>query len=563
MENLFSDKGNELAKQGVKGGDYFFQPSGFSNPNWIWLKAAAPSIFSGMALIIIGSLAAWNVHQQQLGTSELITQEMKELVAVEKLHIVLRELRYTMNLYLRTNDPTYLEQSKTLRREAEDGVKNAVRLVATEQEREILHKVERGFTTFSDEFKEVTKDIVENRVAEHLTPIIGQKVTLLADNMLTTMVLAPLEDSIRANGVAAQNSIEQSRETTRLLSVGFVLLGGCGGFAGLFFGIAFARGMYRSIVQLNVSVQGVAGLLTGQQTPITFTQYGDLPQLKTSLVQLESDIERVVQQLQKQEIELLRSEQLANVGQLAAGMAHELRNPLMPMKMLVQSALQKDPEPKLSAQALKILDAEISRLESSIQGFLDYARPPAPEKREVDISKLLNELKLFFHAKAELHNVVISVENCQQPFCAKIDPNQIRQLIVNLVVNGLEAMPAGGTLTMRLNPVATLESATGEAKARAISSANPDRDAIQLWDDAKQSPSLPSFSIEVLDEGSGIPQELIDRVFEPFVTSKESGTGLGLSICRRIANAHGGKLSVVNRNPIGTQFTLTLPRSSQ
>src|SRR6185295_1094545 len=130
--------------------------------------------------------------------------------------------------------------------------------------------------------------------------------------------------------------------TSDQLRQGFLLLGVCGGAGGLVAGLGIARAVNRSIVQLDVSVRSVAGKLNQVAGPVMISRVGGFRELETGLQTMKNHIADVVQRLQRSEMEVLRNEQLAAVGQLAAGVAHELRNPLMPMKTLVQAALERD-----------------------------------------------------------------------------------------------------------------------------------------------------------------------------------------------------------------------------
>ncbi len=240
----------------------------------------------------------------------------------------------------------------------------------------------------------------------------------------------------------------------------------------------------------------------------------------------------IVHRLQEKEREALQAHQLAAVGQLAAGMAHELRNPLMSMKILVQGALAGNgaengwPATGLSNQDLAVLEEEITRLEQLIQSFLDFARPPVPEKRLLDVRPLVEQTAAFVAGRAATASVDIELHLPPTPARATVDPGQMRQVLLNLVLNALDAMPSGGTVTIELD----------------------ERDG---W-----------LTLQVADHGCGLPAELGEHIFDPFTTTKTTGVGLGLSICRRIATAHGGTITGANRPGGGAVFTFRVPSES-
>jgi signal transduction histidine kinase len=194
---------------------------------------------------------------------------------------------------------------------------------------------------------------------------------------LTTLVIEPLKECIEEDKRVVEITKAASEEAARQLTIGFLLLGVCGGIAGILWGLGMSRAIGRSMVQLNVSIRGASSKLSDLRGAVTVMHRGDLAGLEAGIKALELNVFSAVEQLQQRERDLLRSEQLARVGQLVAGMAHELRNPLMPMKMLVQAAIERRDDQSLRGRSLEVLNEEISRLEQSIQSLLDFARPPA------------------------------------------------------------------------------------------------------------------------------------------------------------------------------------------
>jgi signal transduction histidine kinase len=223
-----------------------------------------------------------------------------------------------------------------------------------------------------------------------------------------------------------------------------------------------------------------------------------------------------------------RAEQRATLGQMAAAMAHELRNPLTAMKMLVQGALAGEDwgldSPALSGRDLAVLEEEIGRLERLTQSFLDFARPPQLEKRTLDVRPLVEQTLRVVEARATAAQTRVEFEAPPGPVLAVIDPGQFRQVLLNLLLNALDAVAGPGVIRV---------SVASEAGG---------------W-----------LTLRVSDSGCGLPAALGGRIFAPFTTTKEMGLGLGLSICKRIAEAHGGEISGVTRPEGGATFTLRLP----
>ncbi len=215
------------------------------------------------------------------------------------------------------------------------------------------------------------------------------------------------------------------------------------------------------------------------------------------------------------------------MAQLATGMAHEIRNPLTSVKILVQAVRESRDGATIEKEDLQAIEDEIRRMERSVQTFLDYARPPKPEFRRVDVVSVVLRTFALTEARAVRQGVALTFDPPVAPVVVEADAEQMQQLLLNLVLNGLDVMPRGGELR------------------------------VELEDRAEE-----QVELRVLDTGRGILPELISHLFEPFVTSKKTGVGLGLVISRRIAEDHGGTLTACDRPQGGACFVLTLPRAA-
>jgi two-component system sensor histidine kinase HydH len=221
---------------------------------------------------------------------------------------------------------------------------------------------------------------------------------------------------------------------------------------------------------------------------------------------------------------VLRAESLAEVGQVAAGLAHELRNPLTAIKMLVQANLEDAASRGLPAEDLRVIEQEIRRMEDRLNVFIDFARPPRPERRLVDLKAIVDQTIALVGGRARKQRVVLNHVQPWETVEVEADGEQLRQLLVNLALNALDVMPRGGVLEIELRP-----EADGHVE------------------------------VVVLDTGPGIPPQHLPRLYEPFFTSKETGLGLGLVVSQRIAHDHGGTLEATNRPQGGARFVLRLP----
>lgn len=222
---------------------------------------------------------------------------------------------------------------------------------------------------------------------------------------------------------------------------------------------------------------------------------------------------------------VLRAETLAEVGHVAAGMAHELRNPLTAIKMLVQTNREEAEAQGVRAEDLNVIEQEILRMEGRLNVFIDFARPPKPERWRLDLATVVDQTLTLVGGRARKQRVALRFTPPPSPVEVEADGEQIRQLLVNLALNALDVMPRGGVLEIELR-------------------AEDDGDHVEL---------------AVLDTGPGIDPRHLSRLYEPFFTSKEAGLGLGLAVSQRIAQDHGGRLRAMNRPQGGACFVLRLP----
>ncbi|NQX60541.1 PAS domain S-box protein [Paenibacillus qinlingensis] len=220
---------------------------------------------------------------------------------------------------------------------------------------------------------------------------------------------------------------------------------------------------------------------------------------------------------------LRRSEKLNVIGQLAAGVAHEIRNPLTTIKGFVQ--LQKS-KVAIKESQLDLILSELDRINFIVSEFLVLAKPQAVQFQQADIREILLHVSKLLESQASLDNVEIEMhlDSVHEPYI-RCDRNQLKQVFINVMKNAMEAMPGGGTIKIELDS------------------------------------SSPSFVlIHILDEGFGLSEEELCQVGEPFYTNKENGNGLGLMVTRRIINNHKGTFSIQSKLGEGTCIEIKLPK---
>ena len=224
----------------------------------------------------------------------------------------------------------------------------------------------------------------------------------------------------------------------------------------------------------------------------------------------------------------MQAEKMVVVGQLAAGMAHSIRNPLTSVKMRLFSlhrALNLNAHQK---EDFQVISEEILHIDNIVQNFLEFSRPPKLKMQKISPSEVVDLAFRLLRHRLESYNVEIKLNRKKILPEIVADPERLKEALVNIVVNACEAMKGGGFINI------DEEEACEESLGRII-------------------------VIRLTDSGPGIPEAIQRKVFEPFFTTKEEGSGLGLSIAARIVEEHGGRLDLTSKEGEGASFAITLP----
>lgn len=261
-----------------------------------------------------------------------------------------------------------------------------------------------------------------------------------------------------------------------------------------------------------------------QQAGLAIQNASMYQELKNFSRQMEEKIQKTTADLRKTEAQLIRSEKLAALGQLAAGIAHEIRNPLTSINILIHSLRERLPSENSQQEDLKVIEEEIHRMNEIVDQFLRFAKPAPPFFEKTDVLSIVEETLQLLRLQAEKQRIAVEREFQALPMIL-IDPEQMKQAMLNLLLNAIQAMPEGGLLTLK----------------------------------GRNSEEGQWIHLSIQDSGMGISGEDIDKLFDPFFSTKEGGIGLGLSITHRIIDQHHGKIEVESSPGMGTLFTVWLP----
>lgn len=269
---------------------------------------------------------------------------------------------------------------------------------------------------------------------------------------------------------------------------------------------------------VGITEQIAAGDLTAQATVKTRDEIGTLA----------NSFNQMTRDLKASRDKLIQSEKLAAVGQLAAGIAHEIRNPLTSIKMIVQLLGRRLKEDEAGRESVQAVLDEINRLEVIINGLLDLTRPMELVLKSINVADVINDVLKFMESDIR-HRKIELVKQVDETLPeAMLDADRVKQVFMNVILNSMQAMPEGGELT------------------------------INCYHDSESG----AVQVEISDTGIGMSQEVLARAFEPFFSARSDGTGLGLANVKKIMELHGGNILIESEEGQGTKVIAKFEVSS-
>lgn len=293
-------------------------------------------------------------------------------------------------------------------------------------------------------------------------------------------------------------------------------------FAGIMLGLMMARKLIRPVIFLNHGVKRVAAGELGVE--IDVKGVGEIKELSVAFNEMSKKLKNSVESMKAAHENLVRKEKLYAIGEFSAGLAHEIKNPLTSIKMLMQSAKERGIQ--LSGMDIDIIEGEINRIDRIVKEFLVFARPAKAVFTDTDINKILKEVIALTRRNMEQANITLIEELDSNISLIKAHPDGIKQVFLNVVLNSIQAMDGGGILTVSSHSNNGMISAC------------------------------------IRDTGVGIPDDILNRIFDPFFTTKDDGTGMGLTIAYNIIRDHGGNIEIDSTVNKGTSVYISFPKNS-
>lgn len=490
----------------------------------MWKRVIAPAILVSVLWVAGSSISTYYFHRVYESHSRVLSENVATIRAAWAIQEALWRLHATaIEAPDKEERESHLEadelEASLLRRLAE-----AEKSAVTPEEQALVKAIRGHFSVYRDQIHARLRpaglsDLLTTKAARN------EKTFRLARS-----VAEPCRQLVELNERMLSEATARSARLSSVVNLVRLAFLITGPVIGVVFGLWIARGMHRSISEISVTLRDAAGNLKQDLGSVEIRGSGELPVLRQQAQIVVTQIRQIMEDLDQARRQAMLAERLAAVGELAAGIAHELRNPLTSVKLLIQTAAQRHPPAALAGKQLQVVQQEIGRMEATIQGLLDFARPPELHRVAHDLRCTIQRALNLVSGRADQQHIQVIEQMPEKPIVVDGDPEQLHQIFVNLLLNGIEAMPRGGTLTITAQPCA----GKGHPVAR----------------------------VYIADSGEGVPASIRDRLFEPFASGKEHGTGLGLAISHRIAKEHGGLLSASNQAEGGAVFTLELPLST-
>ncbi|KAF0133091.1 MAG: histidine kinase [Candidatus Saganbacteria bacterium] len=397
------------------------------------------------------------------------------------------------------------------------------------------------YTQISQKITLKLKNIIQNKIG-------GGKFPSDEFGEINVGAFAPIKNI--GGAVIVEEPLREAYLEMRKLETNSLLFIMAGIFLTVLVGIFFAQSIENSIRQL---ISGTEAVSKGDLSHRIFIDSID------EIGRLAAAFNKMTKDLKDSQERLILSEKLASLGTMAAGMAHEIKNPLVSLRTFSQLLQQKWEDPEFRNKFAQIVPNEIERINKIAESLLKFGRPMKPELTNVSVNNILEEIMTLFESECKKNNIRLTKKFADLPEITG-DAQQLSQSFVNILLNAIQSMEEkkGGDLIIKTD--------VGEVlKLGKPSHAGVEKEKGELVWEAEEAHStpIPAVFVEITDTGQGIDPEKIKSLFDPFFTTKTKGTGMGLPITLRIIEDHKGSIKVKSKIGNGTTFLITLPQKME
>ncbi|UCG22464.1 MAG: MCP four helix bundle domain-containing protein [Deltaproteobacteria bacterium] len=478
------------------------------------LRSRIILILAALVLTTLGGglISMWHTYRMGHVFTSVIDTAVTGLQAAEELETALVRQKGLTTYYFLDGNPDWLGQVEQLNESFNTWLRKARDSAQTANERGILNQIESEYLRYI-----FARDQVVQLYQAGKREAGAQRHWAVRKQFFAIQALCDQYREIHKGQI--KDAWKKSRAQTRLIK-GMTLVA---------LPSVLVLGLLLAYILLNQILKPIRILsMEAGDVDIESPLPIEMTALRQRVHSLMEDVDQTQSELQQSRAHLLQAEKLAMVGKLAAGVAHTIRNPLTSVNMRLFSLERSLELSQTQQEDFEVIAEEVRHIDNIVQNFLEFARPPKLKIQSISPSEVVDMALQLLRHRLESYGVQVELDRQNHLPQIEGDPEQLKEVLVNLLVNSCEAMGEGGLIVIRE------EEGVAEPLGRVV-------------------------VIRVKDNGPGIPKSVRDKVFQPFYSTKEEGTGLGLSIAYRIVEEHGGWLSLKSKEGEGTTFTITLP----
>lgn len=486
----------------------------------IWEKISLRTriylILTPLVLITLvgGAVMIWYTYQMEGILSDVIDRNVAALQAAEALENALVNQKGFVTYYFLDGDPEWLRQLDEYRRIFEKRLHEVRSLAEDQRQRSAINQIESQYIQYITEKDQVIAHYKagEREAGARLHRAVRQRFS-------KTLQLCEEYKALHAKGVQEERQRSHARaEQIRIL-------------AGSAITVVLFLGILLAFFLVTYILMPVRRLAMDADREGGASKAGDeVKALDQTVRGLIKDMDHTRSELERSREHLLQAEKMALVGKLAAGVAHSIRNPLTSVKMRLFSLGRSLDLTSIQKEDFYVISEEIRHIDTIVQNFLEFSRPPKLKMQRISPSDIVDMALQLLKHRLESYGVEIALRRQRVLSAVMADPEQLKEVLVNIIVNACESMEGDGL--------------------------------IEIFEEEGHTAALGRVVVlKLKDNGPGIPEAIRDRIFQPFFTTKEEGSGLGLSIAARIVEEHGAWLDLISKEGEGSTFVITIPIS--
>ena len=470
-------------------------------------------MLSALVLLTVGGglVSLWHIYMTEGFLTAVIDIDVPAFQAAQELENSLVMQKGYVTYYFQDRDPEWLQQLDKYERAFEIWLRKARQYADTNEERKAINDIESQYIRYSYSRDEIIKLYSEGKTEE------GFNLQKKARKQFFEII-----ELGRQFRKSFEERIAQTRQKTRERAA---LVNGLAMIALL--SVVIIGGVLAYVLIKDV-LEPIRRLAMGPDAVRIDGEGNEVKALSARFQTLMKDVDLTKSKLKWSREHLQQAEKWALVGKLAAGVAHSVRNPLTSVKMRLFSMERTLALTSSQKDDFEVISEEIRHIDTIVNNFLEFSRPPKLKMQKVSPSDSVDMALQLLKHRLESYDIDVKVEREERLPRIQADQDQLKEVLVNLIVNACESMVQGGSVNIKEE-----ESVSEELG--------------------------PVVAIKVTDNGPGIPESIQDKLFQPFFSTKEEGTGLGLSIATRIVEEHGGWLDLKSVEGEGSTFIITLP----